>query len=63
MERSEQNLEVIVVELLCVVRDDNLENAKLTNNILPYKIVSISFSDFGKRFCVYPLYELVYGND
>ena len=32
-------LESIIVELLCVVRDDNIRNSKLINDVLPYKFL------------------------
>ena len=56
-----KKLESIIVELLRIVRDDNLGNPKATNNIFLDKILGI-LSDFGKRFSLYPLRVIVYGN-
>ena len=47
--------ESIFVELLCVVRDDNLGNSKSMDDIL--------LSDFGEGLCFYPLCEVIYGNN
>ena len=60
--RAEQ-LESIVVELLCVVRDDNLKNFKSIDDVLPYENFGIPLSDFGKRLCLYPLCKVVYGDN
>ena len=55
--------ESIIVKLSGVVRDGNLRNSKLTNDVLPYKIPGVLFCDFGERFGLNPFCEVVYGND
>ena len=40
--------ESIVVELPCIVRDNNLGNSKPTNNVLPYEISGVLLCDFGE---------------
>ena len=42
----------------CVVRDDDLGNPKMTNNVF-----GVPLGDFRERFCFYPLCEIVYGDD
>ena len=48
-------LESIVVELPGVVRNNDLRNSKLTDNVLPYEILGISFCYLGERLRLYPL--------
>ena len=55
--------EFIIVELLGVVRDNNLGNPELASDVFSYKISSISFCDFGERFRFYPLGEVINGDD
>ena len=50
-----EQLKSIVVQLLRDVRDNNLRNSKLIDDILSNKIFGVSLSDFGERFCFYPL--------
>ena len=60
--RAEQ-LESVVVELLYVVRDDNLGNSKSVDNVLPHKISSVLLNDFGERLYLYSICKVVYGDD
>ena len=53
----------VIVELLCVVEDDNPQDPKSANDTLPNKIFGVSLNDFGKRFCLYPLCEVVYDDN
>ena len=55
--------ELVIVELIGVVPNDNLGNSKSTNNVLPYKISSVPFYDFGERLSLYPLGEVIYGDN
>ena len=63
MTRSKKKLEFVVVELLHVVRDDNLWNPKSTNDVFPNKIPGVLLGDFGERHYLYPLREIVYGDN
>ena len=56
-------LESIIIELFGVVRDDDLGNSKLTDDVLPNKIFSVPLCDFGECLYIYPLCEVVYGDD
>ena len=53
----------IIVELLSVVRDENLGNPKLANDTFPYKISCIFLNNLGERLCLYPLSEVINGDD
>ena len=55
--------ESIIVKLSGVVRDENLENSKSTNDTFPHKILGIFLGDFGKWLCFYPLGEIINGDD
>ena len=55
--------ESIIVKLPYIVRDYNLRNSILTNDVLPYKISSVLLGDLGERFCFYPFCEVVYDDD
>ena len=57
-----KQLEPIVVELLCIIRDGFLRYPNLAYDIFLDKIIGISFSDFGERFSLYPLGEIIYGD-
>ena len=54
-----KQLKTIVVKLFCIVRDNNLENSKLIDNVLLYRIPGVPLSNFGERLCFYPLREVV----
>ena len=56
-------LESIIVELLGVVRDNNLGNSKSADDVLPYNFFGISLYDFGERFRFYPLDKVINGDD
>ena len=53
----------IIVELLCVVRDDNPRDPKSKNDALLNKIFGVLFSDFSERLNLYPLREVVYDDN
>ena len=53
----------IIVELLGVVRDENLGNPESTNDTFQYKIPCIFFSDLGEKLCFYPFNEVINGDD
>ena len=58
-----KQLESIVVKLLRVVRDNNLRDSKLTNDVFLNQIFGVPFSDFGVKFCFDPICEVFYGNN
>ena len=53
----------IVIELPGVVRDNNLGNSKSADDVFPYEIFGVSFCDFGEGFGLYPLGEVINGDD
>ena len=62
-EIREEWFESIIVELPCIVRDNNLGNSKSTNDVFPDKVLGVLLNDFGERFRLYPLREIVYGDN
>ena len=57
-----KQLELIIVELLCIVRNDYPQDPKQAYDILPNEIFGVSFSDFGERLRLYPLGSIIYGD-
>ena len=55
--------ESIIVDLPCIIWDNNLGNLESADDVFPYKILGISFYDFGKRFYFYPLGKVINGTD
>ena len=53
----------IIVESFGIVRDKNLENPELADDVFPYEIFSISFCDYGEKFHFYSLSEVINGDD
>ena len=53
----------LIVELFGVVRDNNLGNSELADDVFSYKIFGISFYDFGERFYFYLLGKVINGDD
>ena len=53
----------IIVELPGIVRDDDLENPESVDDTFPYKNSCIFLSDLGEWFYLYPLSEVINGDD
>ena len=56
-------LESIIVELPGVVRDNDLENSKQTDDVLSYEILGVAFCYLGEKLCLYLLHEVINGDD
>ncbi|GFZ06696.1 hypothetical protein Acr_18g0008660 [Actinidia rufa] len=55
--------ESVIVKLLCIVRDNNFGNPKFVNDVFPYEIPDVLLDDLGERLNLYPLGEIVYGDN
>lgn len=51
------------VELLAIVSDDRVREAKPANDVLPYEMLDFSSGDCCQGFDFNPLCEAVHGND
>ena len=56
-------LESIIVKLSGIVRDNHLGNSKPTNDVFPYEVSGVLFHDLGERLGLYPLHEIIYGDN
>ena len=56
-------LEFIVVKLSSVVRDNDLGNSKLTDDVIPYEILGVPFCYLSERLRFYPLRKVINGDD
>ena len=57
-----KQLELVIVELLPIVKDYYLWDSKSAHNIFPEEILDILLGDSGKRLCLDPLGEVIYDN-
>ena len=57
-----KHLQPVVVEQLCIVKDNYHWDPKLAYDVFPNKVLGIFFSDFGKGFRPYPFRKVIYGD-
>ena len=64
MARSKHNcLNPSLSNCLALSEMRTLEIPNLTDDVLPYKIPSVPFYDLGESLRLYPLHEVINGND
>ena len=51
--------ELWVVELFAIVCDEGMRNSKTTNDVLPYKVINLSFDNHGGFLSFQPLGKVV----